>query len=208
MSEIIAIIFDTAASTTLTPFLSDFKGKITPCFVKLQGIGSGLIAKGKGAVEYNFVGVDGRNVTVKASAYWVPDLRFRIFSQQLYLKYNKDAEFQMNSSGAYFIANGEQIELSYNNANLPYARATTAGAKAETATIEANVCGLEENTNLTRKVKLLLLWHQQLGHASFKLVRWLSRQGYLYGGTVDQSLDIVCDSSCRIARATKWAVEK
>ena len=146
MSEIIAIIFDTAASTTLTPFLSDFKGKITPCFVKLQGIGSGLIAKGKGAVEYNFVGIDGRNVTIKASAYWVPDLRFRIFSQQLYLKYNKDAEFRMNSSGVYFIVNSEQIELLYNNANLPYVRATTAGTEAQTATIEANMCRSEENT--------------------------------------------------------------
>ena len=101
LSEIIAIIFDTGASSSLTPFLSDIKGKLTPCFVKLQGIGSGLIATGKGTVEYNFVGVDGKMVTIEASAYWVPDLRFRIFSPQSYLKYNKDAEFRMNSIGGY-----------------------------------------------------------------------------------------------------------
>ena len=95
----------------------------------------------------------------------------------------------------------------YNNANLPYARATTAKIEAETATIEANVCGSEENTNLTRKGKLLLLWHQWLGHASFRLVRWLSRQGYLYGGMVDRSSDIICDS-CRIAQVAKRQVEK
>ena len=71
MSEIITIIFDTGTSSSLTPFLSDFKGKITPCFVKLQGIGSGLIAKGKGTVEYNFVGVDGKMVAIETSAYWV-----------------------------------------------------------------------------------------------------------------------------------------
>ena len=71
----------------------------------------------------------------------------------------------MNNTGAFFVVNGEQIKLSYNNANLPYARATTAGIKADTATIEANVCGLEENINLTRKGNLLLLWHQWLGHA-------------------------------------------
>ena len=59
--------------------------------------------------------------------------------------------------GAYFVANCERIELSYNNADLPYARATTAGTKAETAKIEANVCGSDENTNLTRKDKLLLM---------------------------------------------------
>ena len=67
LSEIIAIIFDTGVSSRLTPFLSDFKGKITPCFVKLQGIGSGLIAKGKGTIEYNFVGKDGKMVTIEAS---------------------------------------------------------------------------------------------------------------------------------------------
>ena len=48
----------------------------------LQGIGTGLIAEGKGIVEYNFLGLDGRNVTIEANAYWVPDLQFRIFSPQ------------------------------------------------------------------------------------------------------------------------------
>ena len=114
-------------------------------------------------------------VTIEASAYWVPDLRFRIFSLQSYFKHNKNAEFRMNQAGAYFVVNGEHIELSYNNANLPYMCATTAGVEAETATIKANVCGSDENTNLTRKDKLLLLWHQRLGHPSFKLVQWLSR---------------------------------
>ena len=42
LSKIIAIIFDNGASTSSTPFLSDLKGKITPCFVRLQGISSGL----------------------------------------------------------------------------------------------------------------------------------------------------------------------
>ena len=37
-------------------------------------------------------------------------------------------------------------------------------------------------------------------------MRWLSRKGYLYGGAVDQSLDIICDS-CQIARAAKRTVE-
>ena len=41
LSAIITIIFDTSASTTLTPFLSNCKGKITQCYIKLRGIGSG-----------------------------------------------------------------------------------------------------------------------------------------------------------------------
>ena len=45
----------------------------------------------------------------------------------------------MNQAGAYFVVNGEHVELSYSNANLPYARATTAGTEAEPARIEANV---------------------------------------------------------------------
>ena len=154
-----------------------------------------------------FFGKDGKNVRIEASVYYVPDLRFQIFSLQSYFKNNKDAKFRMNSAVAYFVVNGVRIELSFNNANLPYVCAATAGVEAESANIEANVCGSEENTKLTRKGKLLLLWHQWLGHASFKLVRWLSRQGCLYGGMVDQTSDIVCDS-CRIARATKPTIDK
>ena len=66
LSKIIAIIFDTGASSSLTPFLSDFKEKIKPCFVQLQAVSSGLIAKGKGTIEYNFVGKDGKMVTVES----------------------------------------------------------------------------------------------------------------------------------------------
>jgi len=36
----------------------------------------------------------------------------------------------------------------------------------------------EHNQNLTAAQKLLLRWHFQLGHAGFKLVQWLGRQGY------------------------------
>ena len=39
----------------------------------------------------------------------------------------------MNQAGAYFVINDEQIELSYNNANLPYVCATTAGVEDESA---------------------------------------------------------------------------
>ena len=42
----------------------------------LIGTGSGLIAKGKGTIKMNFVGKNGKMVTIEASAYWVPDLRF------------------------------------------------------------------------------------------------------------------------------------
>ena len=74
-----------------------------------------MIVQGKGIVEYNFVVKNGKRVTIKARAYSVPDLRFRIFSPQLYFKHNKNAEFRMNQAGTYFVVNGEHIELLYNN---------------------------------------------------------------------------------------------
>ena len=74
LSEMISILFDTGATISLTPVMSDFKGKITPCCVQLQGIVSGLIAKEKGIVEYIFIGKYRKCVTVKASAYYAPDL--------------------------------------------------------------------------------------------------------------------------------------
>ena len=128
------------------------------------------------------------------------------FRMPVAIIHHNNAEFRMNSRGAYIVVNGVRIDLWYNHVNLLYVCATTAGSEAENANIQANICGSEDNSNLTRKGKLLLLWHQRLGHASFKLVRWLSRQGYLHGGMVDQSSDIIC-GSCRIARATKRTVE-
>ena len=133
------------------------------------------------------------------------DLRFRIFLPQSYFRTNANAEFRINSMGAFFEVYGERIDLSYNKANLPYARATTAGSEVES--LEANVCGSEENMNLTRKGILLLIWYQRLGHVSFRLIHSLSRQGYLLDGSVDQTSEIMCDS-CRLAQAAKRPVDK
>ena len=132
---------------------------------------SSLIAKGNGTVKWNFYGISGKKLTIEASAYWVPDFSFWIFHRGRTSNIIKRGVW-MNHMGVYFVANGKRVDLSYNNANLPYARATTAGIEADTATIEVNVCGSEENINLTGKGKLLLLWHQQLCHASCWLVRW------------------------------------
>ena len=184
LSEIIAIIFDTGANTSLTPFLLDFKGKITPCFVKLQGISSGLIAKGKGTAEYNVAGIDGRNVTIEASAYCVPDLRFRIISLQSYFKHNKNAEFRINHTHGRILCSKWCVNQTFvQHREPPICTCHYCRNRGRDCKIGANVSGSEENTNLTRKGQLLLLWHQWLGHASFRLVHWLSKQGYLYGGT-------------------------
>ena len=76
---------------------------------------------------------------------------------------------RLEASSIYFIVNSKRIDLAYNKANLSYARATTdVGSKEEPH--EVNVCGSEDNINLKRKRKLLLLWHQCLGHVSFRLV--------------------------------------
>lgn len=101
------------------------------------------------------------------------------------------------------------MKLTMNAANLP-----VASLKIEKAIVNGNsdnlasmLCGSEDNINLTRKQRHLLMWHNRLGHASFKLIRWLGRNNYLYGGEVDQDSTILCDS-CRLARAAKRPVEK
>ena len=58
----------------------------------------------------------------------------------------------MNSSGAFFVVNGDRIDLSYNKANLPYARATTARIEADIETIEAKVCYCCDINCLARRV--------------------------------------------------------
>jgi len=58
----------------------------------------------------------------------------------------------------------------------------------------------KHNQNLTAAKKLLLQWHFQLGHAGFKLVQWLGRQGYF--GTKGQFMGKARCDACNAEHAT------
>eukprot|EP00816_Leptocylindrus_hargravesii_P003943 CAMPEP_0196825070 /NCGR_PEP_ID=MMETSP1362-20130617/92843_1 /TAXON_ID=163516 /ORGANISM="Leptocylindrus danicus, Strain CCMP1856" /LENGTH=456 /DNA_ID=CAMNT_0042205443 /DNA_START=1757 /DNA_END=3127 /DNA_ORIENTATION=+ len=207
-AAVVDVIFDTGASKSLTPFKSDFVGKIIPCNIQLKGIGSGMTVAGKGTVKWKFRNEKGELVEVLVEAYYVPDIKFRLFSPQSYFQTSGDnGEFKMNKNGTFFIMKDECIKLTFNAANLPVANILITEDNGNEDNLDSLLCGSDENINLTRTQRHLLMWHHQIGHASFRLIRWLGRKKYLTSGDVDQSSTILCDS-CRLARAAKRPVEK
>ena len=155
---------------------------------------------GKGTVKWKFRNEKGELVEALVEAYYVPDIKFRLFSPQTYFQTTGDnGEFKMNKNGTFFIMKDECIKLTFNAANLPVANIIiTEEDNGNDDNLDSLLCGLDENINLTRTQRHLLMWHHRLGHASFRLIRWLGRNKYLTGGVVDQNSTILCDS-CRLS---------
>mmetsp|Transcript_18679 Transcript_18679/g.28990 ORF Transcript_18679/g.28990 Transcript_18679/m.28990 type:complete len:240 (-) Transcript_18679:590-1309(-) len=133
-AAVVDVIFDKGASKSLTPFQSDFVGKIISCHIQLKG---------------NWV--------------WF------------------DSGWKRN----------------FNAANLPVANILITednGISQSEDNLDSLLCGSDENINLTRSQRHLLMWHHRIGHASFRLIRWLGHKKYLIGGEVDQNSTILCDS--------------
>ena len=131
----------------------------------------------------------------------MPALKFRLFSPQTFYKETQaGGEFKVNKNGIYFAVRNKSVKLTLNAANLPVASLIIDNGCDDwrSDNLASLVCGSDENINLTRKQRHLLLWHHRLGHASFRLIRWLGRNNFLYGGEVDQDATILCDS-CRLA---------
>ena len=120
---LIAIIFDTGASMSISGELKNFPYGIEKFCTTLQGIGSGLKVTGKGIIHWTFLKVGGGVVTIECMAYYPPVMKFHLFSPQSYfLKQQVDRQFVMNKMGVYFELNEKDcIKIALNAANLPVA---------------------------------------------------------------------------------------
>jgi len=174
------VIIDTGASLSISNNPNDFPDGFEPCDIKLQGIGSGLRVMGKGKVQWRFQRENGGFVIVECMAYYALDMKFNLFSPQLYLlKESGKSEFKINQDGIIFVLNSnDSFKISLSSANLLVCYVSHNDALSENKALFT--CATDaRNVDLPQKSKRLLQWHYRLGHCSMKLVQWLFSKGII-----------------------------
>ena len=89
LGDLFYIIVDSGESLSTSPHKSDFVGTIQKVDLRLGGMANGMIIEGKGKLEWSFVTLNGRILTINTLCYYVPDCKVRLFSpQRLFSKSN------------------------------------------------------------------------------------------------------------------------
>jgi len=186
------LVINCRANSTTTFNDTNFKPGMLKLFEHserspIQGIMGSLPICGQGIISLQVISNSGEIVNIKTSAYYILELKTKLFSPQAYFhECNDDSELIIKWSCALMqlasSKEGEEfseITFNYNKQmSLPTMRAyhnalTTARALA------LNACLTDEkNQNLTAAQKLLLCWHFKIGHDGFALIKWLSTKGY------------------------------
>ena len=79
------IVIDTGASTTLTPFRSDFI-EFTPCQSEINAVGSSQKVQGHGIVEFDIIDMNNIRATIRTHAILCESSDIRLFSPQQYFQ--------------------------------------------------------------------------------------------------------------------------
>ena len=109
------MVMDSGASMTLTPHLCDFVGDITPVQdTTMQGMGSGLEAKGTGTARFQLRSRKGNVITSDVlNCLCVPDLPTVLLCPQQVIDFakGKDNSFNMTKTNMQFHMNDEIINM-------------------------------------------------------------------------------------------------
>ena len=182
------IIWDSGASTSISPNRDDFVGELKPPPFGLQvrGISKGLKIEGIGEVAWSFENVDGMLRTIKVPAFYVPEAGARLLSTTSLLQTYPNETITQKASQLLFGGSNNPserpISVSLNpRTNLPTAMAYASGASTRIKSEINNIVSTTSanNFNLPPGAKELLSWHQRLGHLSFKQVQFILRTGVL-----------------------------
>ena len=186
------IIPDTGASQASTFSMNDFLPDTYKAFEEpktMQGIAGGLEVKGEGRVSWEVITQDGAIKRLETRAYYIPGLTQRLFSPQDFLHDNVLEQggclHVFHSHMELDFADGTRLCQNYDPVSrLPIVAAfhdANAAAKDVLQSCQGTVFQ-EENSNLSRAQKALLLWHCKLGHTAFNIVKWLARESFLGEG--------------------------
>jgi hypothetical protein len=188
----VPIVIDTGCSHSVTPFIEDFTGPITPILDDtMGGLKNGQEVKiaGEGWVEWPIRDIFNRVTMVRTKCYHVPEGRIRLFSTQTYFQEIKGGTLSQDHEKVIFTAaDGQEMVFNYQpSCNLPLMflelepkQAGLSSKQAHNMTtspmIEQTLTLLDDNNyNLTKPQKELLLWHYRLGHAGFQWIQDLMR---------------------------------
>ena len=175
------IVIDTGASTSITPFIEDFVGKVENSDVpSLQGLGSKSNVQGRVIVEWAVRDMDGVTITVRTGAYLVTGVSIRLLSLQKYFQENATAETEGDLQISARIANltlpeGTKLRFPMNKGNnLPLTllsdHVNFVGISKKDFSHYSNLhqaymtVADETNQNLQRNEKELVHWHHCLSH--------------------------------------------
>ena len=118
----VPIIFDSGCTNAVTPYASDFMGKLTPVSKPMNGLGATTQITGEGYVVWKFRDDFGVKKRIKVKAYLVPASKVRLFSPQSYFLGEGEGEFSMKLKGSTFtFANGGTLSFNYAGSLLPIA---------------------------------------------------------------------------------------
>jgi hypothetical protein len=170
----VPVIIDTGCSVSITPFKSDF---ITPIqkadCSQIKGFAEHTSPiEGIGWIEWPIVDMLGNVALIRTSGYYVPSADIRLFSPQTYF------QEQGNGKGTFdkdkitlHLPSGTDLEFPYHCcSNLPYMIVNPHKPTAGLTSTDKKLClggfgptcmnlTAEENKNITRPQKELLLWH-------------------------------------------------
>lgn len=220
------IVIDTGASFSLTPNLEDFVTKPIACGTKsLNGLSSKTPVLGVGQVKWKVRDLNGTTKTILVSAYYVPDTQIRLLSPQSYFQEHGKGHVSFDGFQVkMLLPDGDTLTFPYQAANnlpmmLTANRLVDEAAHiiseeedeflSEDMSVFLNVAH-ENNANLTRAEKKLLLWHAKTGHANMKwllnLSKWKKKEGHLEMGPLPAKQDEFksCDRpKCAVCQLSK-----
>ena len=186
----IPIIFDSGCSFSLTPVLEDFIGPLEKTGVgDMTGLKDSVKVYGVGWAEWAVRDVFGRVYVIRTRCYYVPEADIRLFSPQCYFQENEGGSSTIfHDKMGFHTADGITLWFPYHpKSNLPVMYVNYCVPRADfsardrvnlaTAGVAERTLNLlhENNYNLSRAEKELLLWHSRLGHAGFGWIQDLMR---------------------------------
>ena len=178
------VIADTGCSTTSSFDRLDFVGPILPLDkpVRMQGIGNTIEVVGHGTIRWTVVDDAGLPREILTTGLYVPEMKFRLFSPQQYLKEanSKCTEFSVKKDAACLIWGKQVFTIPYDpDSALPIFRAHH-NVVQSAETLAANLSVTDAlNQNLHKDSKILLKWHLRLGHLGFQSLQTLMSHGFL-----------------------------
>ena len=207
------VLIDSGASTWLSDDINDFVEPPTMIGAPkaVDGIGKGLIVKGKGRARMKLIDVDNTSVVVESpNVLYCPQSPIKIISPQALFQCLGKGVSQMilDEDGVIIKLGSQQIRIPHHPIrNLPIIKGVPYKSDGDSSKEFAAVCvSAEENANLTHNQKRALLWHWRLGHVGMKVIAKLSQLNI-----IDRNLGPSCNGlkceACLLAKAKKTPVD-
>lgn len=215
------LIFDTGASTSISPFRDDFVDfHPDQSSTTLQGVSSTTPVAGRGTIRINVTDDKGFSKTISTPALYVPGATVRLLSIQSYCRQfpQQRCSLLINDSGAIFSfpssLGGGTITFDLgSNGNLPKTPASTfspivpaySAAHLPTHYTPQPAFAIlsPDNANLSNAQKLLLDLHWRLMHINLGWVQWLVRKKVFVTSIPGVSTATCKCHACQLGKQTR-----